>query len=75
MVGSWVHRDEKLRPFQRAFIRGATAPGIDTAALSTPRGSGSLRHPTICSGRARSRFFVPGLWSRRGSCFASSGQR
>ena len=30
----------KLRPFQRAFIRGATAPGIDTAALSTPRGQG-----------------------------------
>ena len=30
----------KLRPFQRAFIRGATAPGIDTAALSLPRGQG-----------------------------------
>ena len=29
-----------LRPFQRQFIRGATAPGIDTACLSTPRGNG-----------------------------------
>ena len=29
-----------LRPFQRAFIRAATAPGIDTAALSLPRGNG-----------------------------------
>ena len=30
----------ELRPFQRAFIRAATAPGIDTAALSIPRGNG-----------------------------------
>ena len=30
----------KLRPFQREFIRGALAPGIDTAALSVPRGNG-----------------------------------
>ena len=30
----------KLRPFQRKFIRHATAPGIDTAALSLPRGNG-----------------------------------
>ena len=30
----------KLRSFQRAFIAGATAPGIHTAALSTPRGNG-----------------------------------
>ena len=29
-----------LRPFQRTFIRAATAPGIDTAALSLPRGNG-----------------------------------
>ena len=29
-----------LRPFQRSFIRAATAPGIDTAALSLPRGNG-----------------------------------
>ena len=30
----------ELRPFQRRFIRGATAPGVDTAALSLPRGNG-----------------------------------
>ena len=29
-----------LRPFQNRFIRAATAPGIDTAALSIPRGNG-----------------------------------
>ena len=29
-----------LRPFQRQFIRAATRPGIDTAALSLPRGNG-----------------------------------
>ena len=31
---------ESPRPFQRQFIRGALAPGIDTAALSLPRGNG-----------------------------------
>ena len=29
-----------LQPFQKRFIRGAMAPGIDTAALSMPRGNG-----------------------------------
>ena len=29
-----------LRQFQRRFINGATSPGIDTAALSLPRGNG-----------------------------------
>ena len=29
-----------LRPFQERFIRAATAPGIDIAALSLPRGNG-----------------------------------
>ena len=29
-----------LRPFQRRFLKGALAPGIDTAALSGPRGLG-----------------------------------
>ena len=29
-----------LRPFQRRFLAAATAPGIDTAALSMPRGNG-----------------------------------
>ena len=30
----------KLRPFQRQFLRRALAAGIDTAALSIPRGNG-----------------------------------
>ena len=30
----------KLRPFQRDFLRAALAPGVDTAALSLPRGTG-----------------------------------
>ena len=29
-----------LRPFQRKFLAAATRPGIDTAALSLPRGNG-----------------------------------
>ena len=29
-----------LRPFQRHFVRQAVAPGIDTAAISLPRGNG-----------------------------------
>ena len=29
-----------LRPFQRRFIAGALRPGVDTAALSLPRGNG-----------------------------------
>lgn len=29
-----------LRPFQRRFLRRALSPGIDTAALSIPRGNG-----------------------------------
>ena len=29
-----------LRPFQRTFIRNATRPDVDTAALSLPRGNG-----------------------------------
>ena len=31
---------EQLRPFQRRFVKGATAPGIDTGTLSLPRGNG-----------------------------------
>ena len=31
---------ELLRPFQRRFLRGALAPGVDVAALSIPRGNG-----------------------------------
>ena len=30
----------RLRPFQRTFIKAATSPGVDTAALSLPRGNG-----------------------------------
>ena len=30
----------ELRPFQRRFLRNALAPGVDTAALSLPRGNG-----------------------------------
>jgi len=30
----------ELRPFQRLFLRRAFSPGIDTAALSMPRGNG-----------------------------------
>ena len=29
-----------LRPFQRRFLKGALAPGVDTASLSVPRGNG-----------------------------------
>ena len=32
--------DEQLRGFQKRFIKGALAPGIDVAALSIPRGNG-----------------------------------
>ena len=30
----------ELRPFQKRFLKGALAPGVDTAALSIPRGNG-----------------------------------
>ena len=30
----------ELRPFQRRFLKGALAPGVDVAALSLPRGNG-----------------------------------
>lgn len=36
MQGEFVN----LRPFQRRFLRGALAEGVDTAALSLPRGNG-----------------------------------
>ena len=32
--------NEQLRTFQKQFVRRATAPGIDTAVLSLPRGNG-----------------------------------
>ena len=30
----------ELRPFQKRFVKGALAPGVDVAALSIPRGNG-----------------------------------
>ena len=32
--------EPELRPFQRRFVAAATAPGVDRAALSLPRGNG-----------------------------------
>ena len=32
--------NEPLRAFQKRFVRGALAPGIDVAGLSIPRGNG-----------------------------------
>ena len=57
---------ETLRPFQQRFIERATAPGIDTAALSIPRGNGKswlagqLVSMVMDPG---SRLFVPGTES------------
>ena len=45
----------KLRPFQKQFIAGATAPGIDTAVLSLPRGNGK----TSLAGYLASRILDP----------------
>ena len=45
----------KLRPFQKQFIAGATAPGIDTAVLSLPRGNGK----TTLAGYLASRILSP----------------
>ena len=44
-----------LRPFQKRFIKGATAPGIDTAVLSLPRGNGK----TSLAGYLASRILDP----------------
>lgn len=45
-----------LRPFQRRFVRAATAPGIDTAALSLPRGNGK----SSLAGYLVTRILTPG---------------
>ena len=47
---------DHLRPFQRRFLRGALAPGIDTAACSLPRGNGK----SALAGHLISRFLTPG---------------
>ena len=48
------------RPFQRRFLARALAPGIDTAALSIPRGNGK----TWLAGHVLTRCLTPGdgLW-------------
>ena len=46
----------KLRPFQREFIKRATAPDIDTAALSLPRGNGK----STLAGYLGARAMTPG---------------
>ena len=49
-------QEMKLRPFQRTFLRRALAPGIDTAALSLPRGNGK----SYLAARILTRFLTPG---------------
>ena len=46
----------KLRPFQQKFIRGAFAPGVDTAVLSLPRGNGK----SWLAGHLLARALTPG---------------
>ena len=45
-----------LRPFQRQFVRGATAPGIDVGVLSLPRGNGK----SWLAGHVLTRALTPG---------------
>ena len=42
--------------FQRRFVRAATRPGVDTAALSIPRGNGK----TALAGHVLARGLTPG---------------
>ena len=46
----------KLRKFQEEFIRRAMAPGVDTAALSLPRGNGK----SFLAGHLATRALTPG---------------
>ena len=46
----------KLRPFQKRFVAQAFKPGIDTAALSIPRGNGK----SCLAGHIVTRFLTPG---------------
>ena len=46
----------ELRPFQRRFIKAATAPGIDTCAASFPRGNGK----SWLAGHLVARILAPG---------------
>ena len=45
-----------LRPFQRRFVRAATARGVDTACLSLPRGNGK----STLAGYLVTRILTPG---------------
>ena len=45
-----------LRPFQRRFVARALAPGVDTAALSIPRGNGK----SWLAGHILTRCLTPG---------------
>ena len=45
-----------LQPFQERFIAGATAPGVDTACLSLPRGNGK----SWLAGNLAARALTPG---------------
>ncbi len=56
----------KLQPFQTRFLRGATAKGVRTAALSCPRGNGKSRLASLLAGRVLTPgdpLFVPGAES------------
>ena len=46
----------KLRPFQQKFIKGAFRSGVDTAALSIPRGNGK----SFLAGHLLARALTPG---------------
>ena len=74
-----------LRPFQRQFVKAATATDVDTAALSLPRGNGKsflaadlLRRgltpgdPLHVDGR--NTCCAPDHWSKRACAIGSFGQ-
>ena len=47
---------EKLRPFQRQFVRAVESPAYDTVALSGPRGLGK----TFLAAHVLARAMTPG---------------
>ena len=57
--------NEQLRGFQKRFIRGALAPGIDVAALSIPRGNGK----SFLAAHVLQRVFDP--WGRHSTSQAA----
>ena len=48
--------DEKLRPFQRRFVKAVESSSYDTVALSAPRGLGN----TFLAGHVLARALTPG---------------